>query len=324
MLRGLAVLLVAIFHIQYPLMERVPGTPDIILRIGEALQPFRMPLLFFLSGLLLPRSLTKPPRAYITGKLRGIAWPFALWTVIVAITFEALWRDEDRWWLLTDATAMLTGWQHLWFLSVLLVCYAVAPLTRLIPAWVLPLPLAFASSFLTSDGTWMEYGEKTLWYAAFFFAGAAVAPILVHWQRLSPVVPTAMLLFGLAWGFLAVQDQQLRTTLGFSTFILSLVGVLGLTWLSPRLPRSRFLEWVGRGSIVVYLVNLTTITIAFESIDALGIEDPWAIATILVVAGLIVPVAMVPLARTPLFAWTPRSASAADRPVAAEPPSPHR
>ena len=102
------------------------------------------------------------------------------------------------------------------------------------------------------------------------------------------------------------------------------VGVLGLTWLSPRLPRSRFLEWVGRGSIVVYLVNLTTITIAFESIDALGIEDPWAITTILVVAGLIVPVAMVPLARTPLFAWTPRSASAADRPVAAEPPSPHR
>ena len=55
MLRGLAVLLVAIFHIQYPLMERVHGTPDIILRIGEALQPFRMPLLFFLSGLLLPR-----------------------------------------------------------------------------------------------------------------------------------------------------------------------------------------------------------------------------------------------------------------------------
>src|SRR5690606_33076003 len=180
---------------------------------------------------------------------------FALWTVIVAITFEALWRDEDRWWLLTDVTAMLTGWQHLWFLSVLLVCYAVAPLTRLIPAWVLPLPLAFASSFLTSDSTWMEYGKETFWYAAFFFAGAAVAPILVLWQRLPPLIPPAMLLFGLAWGYLAVQDQQLRTTLGFSTIILSLVGVLGLTLLSPRLPRSRFLEWVGRGSIVVYLVN---------------------------------------------------------------------
>ncbi len=306
MLRGLAVLLVAVFHIQYPLMERVPGTPDVLLRVGESMQPFRMPLLFFLSGLLLPRSLAKPPRTYVTGKLRGLVWPFVLWTVIVAITFEALWRDEDRWWLLTDATAMLTGFQHLWFLSVLIVCYALAPLTRLVPAWVLPLPMAFASSFLTSDAPWVEYGEKVLWYGAFFFAGAAVAEVVTRWQRLSPLVPAGMLALALAWGYLAAQDQELRTTLGFASFIMSLVGVLGITWLAPRVPRIRFLEWAGRGSIVVYLVNLTTITLAFESIDALGIEQPWLITLILIVAGLVIPVAMVPLSRTVLFTWPAR------------------
>ena len=317
MLRGLAVLLVAVFHIQYPLVERVPGTPDVLLRLGESMQPFRMPLLFFLSGLLLPRSLAKPPRTYVTGKLRSLIWPFVLWTVIVAITFEALWRDEDRWWLLTDATAMLTGFQHLWFLSVLIVCYALAPLTQLVPAWVLPLPMAFASSFLTSDSSWVEYGEKVLWYGAFFFAGAAVAHVVTGWQRLSPLVPAGMLALTLVWGYLSAHDQELRTTLGFATFIMSLVGVLGITWLAPRLPRIRFLEWAGRGSIVIYLVNLTTITLAFESIDALGIEQPWLITLILIVAGLVIPVAMVPLSRTVLFTWPARRATAADRPAAA-------
>jgi hypothetical protein len=82
-------------------------------------------------------------------------------------------------------------------------------------------------------------------------------------------------------------------------------------------PRIRVLEWVGRGSIVVYLVNLTTITVAFETIDALGIEQPWLITAILIIAGLVIPVAMVPLSRTVLFTWPARRATAADRPAAA-------
>ncbi|WP_198394839.1 acyltransferase family protein [Brevibacterium yomogidense] len=309
MLRGLAVVLVAVFHIQYPLVERVPGTPDILLRFGEAMQPFRMPLLFFLSGLLLPRSLTKPAGAYVWGKVRGLVWPFVLWTLVVAVAFEALWRDDDPWWLLMDAPAMLMGWQHLWFLSVLIVCYAIAPLTRIVPAWVFPVPMAVVSSFMTSDVAWVDYGEKVLWYGAFFFAGAAVAGVMETWQRLSPVLPAVMVMFTVVWGYLAAQDAELRTTLGFATFTTSLVGVLAVTWLAPRLPRLRFLEWVGRGSIVVYLVNLTTITLAFETIDTVGITEPWSIIALLVIAGLVVPVAMVPLARTPLFVWpAPRTA----------------
>jgi uncharacterized membrane protein YgdD (TMEM256/DUF423 family) len=177
--------------------------------------------------------------------------------------------------------------------------------------------MAFASSFLTSDAAWVEYGEKVLWYGAFFFVGAAVAEVVTRWQRLSPLVPAGMLLLALVWGYLAAQDQELRTTLGFSSFILSLVGVLGITWLAPRVPRIRVLEWVGRGSIVVYLVNLTTITVAFETIDALGIEQPWLITAILIIAGLVIPVAMVPLSRTVLFTWPARRATAADRPAAA-------
>lgn len=313
MLRGLAVLLVALFHIQYPVGERVPGTPDELMRFGEAMQPFRMPLLFFLSGLLLPRSLAKPMKEYTAGKLRGLVWPFALWTAIVVVCFEVLWTDDDPLWLFKDVPAMLMGWQHMWFLSVLIVCYAVAPLTRFLPSWALPIPMAVASTLIVPDGSWAEYGQKVLWYGAFFFVGAAVSSYLHTWQGLHPALPAAMLAFTVVWGYVAAHDGELRTAMGFSTFLISLVGVLGVLWLAPRVPRIRFLEWAGRGSIVVYLVNLTAITVAFESIDALGITDAWAVVTILCIAGLALPLAMVPLSRTVLFTWPARHAPAPPR-----------
>lgn len=314
MLRGLAVVLVALFHIQYPLGERVPQTPDALMRVGEAMQPFRMPLLFFLSGLLLPRSLAKPAKDYTLGKLRGLVWPFALWTVIVVICCETLWADEDPLRLFRDVPALLMGWQHMWFLSVLIVCYACAPLALLVPAWVLPLPLAAGATFIAPDGSWGDYSQKVLWFGAFFFAGAAVSRYLHTWQVLRPLLPAAMLAFTVVWGYVAAQDEALRTERGFSTFLISLVGVLGVVWLAPRLPRIRFLEWAGRGSIVVYLVNLTSITVAFESIDAWGITDARAVIAILAVAGLAIPLALVPLARTILFTWpAPERSSVSSR-----------
>lgn len=311
MLRGLAVILVALFHIQYPLAERVPQTPDALMRVGEAMQPFRMPLLFFLSGLLLPRSLAKPARAYALGKLRGLVWPFALWTVIVVVCCEVLWAEEDPLRLFRDVPALLMGWEHMWFLSVLIVCYACAPLALLVPAWVLPLPLAAGAALVVPDEPWGDYSQKVLWFGAFFFAGAAVSRYLRTWQRLHPLLPAAMLAFTMAWGYVAAQDEALRTERGFSTFLISLVGVLGIVWLAPRLPRIRFLEWAGRGSIAIYLVNLTAITVAFESLDAWGITDAWAVLVILAVAGLAIPLALVPLSRTILFTW-PAPAAAPD------------
>ena len=160
--------------------------------------------------------------------------------------------------------------------------------------------MALASTFIVGDGSWSDYAQKVLWYEASFFAGATVSRHLRTWQRIHPALPAAMLAFTVAWGYVAAHDSELRTALGFSTFLLSLVGVLGVLWLAPRLPRIRFLEWVGRGSIVVYLVNLTTITVAFESIDALGITAPWAVIGLLLIAGLLVPRDGAPAEHDPL------------------------
>jgi fucose 4-O-acetylase-like acetyltransferase len=291
MLRGLAVLLVAAVHIQAPLAERVPETPKFVILAGNSIRPFRMPLLFFLSGLFLPASLKKRPKRYVMGKVKSLVWPFILWT---AITIVLLW--EIHW--IHRPEVLLTGLHHLWFLAVLIAYYAVAPLGRCIPfaAWLIPL-LVFAHF------AQQTHLERYLWFAIFFFAGAVLASRASAWQGLSWPLPALLLCFAGVWALIAAFDWKLRTEFSLFSFPAVISCILGLVWLAPRLPRSSFLEWVGRGSIVVYLTNLITITIAARLLHTFGIEQVWANVAALLFAGLLIPISLIPLKSTTLFVW---------------------
>ena len=68
-LRGIAVLLVVVLHgADIPYLNG-NGVEEWA-QVNRYLEPFRMPLLMFLSGILLPRSLAKPLRLYAWGRVR--------------------------------------------------------------------------------------------------------------------------------------------------------------------------------------------------------------------------------------------------------------
>ncbi len=97
--------------------------------------------MMFLSGLLLSGSLIKGPRVYTAGKLRAIAWPFLVWTLIAyayEITDHLL--GEGALELPTPIEAIVTPIGHLWFLQIIFLCYMIALALRsispLIPAAV--------------------------------------------------------------------------------------------------------------------------------------------------------------------------------------------
>ncbi|RHZ90307.1 acyltransferase, partial [Cereibacter sphaeroides] len=76
-LRGLSVLLVVVLHAN---TANIGGeTVGWWAEVNRHLTPFRMPLLMFMSGMLLYRSLAKPLPVYIWGKFAAIAWPLAVW-----------------------------------------------------------------------------------------------------------------------------------------------------------------------------------------------------------------------------------------------------
>src|SRR5208282_5215739 len=69
--------------------EIISPTP-IVRFVDEWIYAFHMPLFFFLSGLFLFRSTAKPWLEFVSDKLRSIAYPYFLWSVITLIFKAAL------------------------------------------------------------------------------------------------------------------------------------------------------------------------------------------------------------------------------------------
>lgn len=81
--RGLAVILVVLVHAMQR-AELFTGHEFTRLEtLTIIVTPLRLPAMFLLSGLFVTRSLAKGPAAYVTGKLRRIAWPYLLWSVLL-------------------------------------------------------------------------------------------------------------------------------------------------------------------------------------------------------------------------------------------------
>lgn len=121
LLRGISVLLIVVYHAN-PLSETAVGE-----WFDHFFQPYRVPLLLVLSGMLLPQSLRKGLKTYFDGKIRRIVWPLLVWTLaMMPFLADDLLRS-------TSPMLVLVLGTHLWFLWVLVAAYAIAPLSTSCP-----------------------------------------------------------------------------------------------------------------------------------------------------------------------------------------------
>lgn len=308
MLRGLAVLLVVLLH-----AAGIPRMNDAGAeqwsQLHQLMEPFRMPLLMFLSGLLLPRSLAKPAMVYVRGKLSGIAWPLALWLVLFGVVIYWNGPADPQYWLTGD---------YLWFLMALLICYALAMGLKLSlgptagagrdrNASPAPLTVGAALIALTMVAL-LHVGSpdqllisRTLYYGTFFFLGSACLPVLARWVRAPSWTALPVCLGAALCAYLSLSDPALRSGTIASAAVAS-TGIAAALWCAPRLPSSAtttFLSWLGRNSIVVYVTHFPLIILAFRATQALHL-DPVATVAICTVLGVAVTVLLVRLRP-----WTP-------------------
>lgn len=157
--RGLAIVLVVVFHGR-TVQARFGDVPVGLRELTEFFDPFRMPLLVFLSGMLLTRSLTKSPGAYALGKARGLAWPYVVWSVAFLAVVGDLTADS----LLAVLGSPLS---HLWYLSYLLGYYALAWGLHALRVPFLPVVLVSLGAAGMLDGGWC----RMVFLFAFFAAG---------------------------------------------------------------------------------------------------------------------------------------------------------
>lgn len=286
LLRGGAVLLVVLWH-ALSVPEQFDGleTTKRIEQLNAAVSPFRIPTLLVLSGLLLERSLSKGRWRYLTGKLRHIAWPYALWLVLIFVAMGWLTR-------LAEPAVWLSG-GILWYLAVLLFSYVVAMLR---PRW-LPWGLCILALLVPLWVLEPESGmlNRYLWFGAFFFLGTTVRPHLAALQQRMPGWGAALLAaVALVGGAAAVLGEVVYQTPTY--FLVSVAGILFVLWCAPRIPSSpltRVLQWYGRNSIVVYVGHALAMYVTIRVLVATGAHHSPVAYLWLAIAGFGVPTLLV-------------------------------
>lgn len=275
-LRGVAILLMLLWHATA--VPRLHGivVPDVLVAVNDALLPFRMPTLMFLSGLLLPRSLSKPLVTYLRGKVALVWWPYLLWVVLflaMSGTQTPLWHPK-----------LYLAKGYLWYLFFLGVFYLVAPLVRRVPTALVCGVLLVASFVVDSP-----LAHRMLYFAVFFFLGCWVA------ERGDDVVgrigrsrARVALLAAVAVA-LAVASAVVDLRYVSLTVPGSVAGIVVAVLAARRLPSARTarLRAVGRSSIVFYTAHFPVMQVVATWLGGRG--APWWVAVpALLVAALAV------------------------------------
>ena len=121
--KGYGIVLVVLAHAFRGLLNNDIGTWTPTSRFFDAwIYACHMPLFFLVSGLLLPRSIEKPWRVFISDKVRTIAYPYFIWSVITVLIKAALGPVTTNPYSLSDLPLIFYApLDQYWFLYVLFI-----------------------------------------------------------------------------------------------------------------------------------------------------------------------------------------------------------
>lgn len=262
-LRGTAVLLVLVFHSASLLRYADLPVPRSAELLDAAVAPFRIPLLVLLSGTLLPRSVAKGSRDYLVGKWRAIAWPYLLWTAVYAVLTWPGGAGPLTWYL----PGLLRGGTYLWYLFFLLVFYVVALPLRRVPRLPAALGLLLVSELLP-DGT--KYLERPCYLMALFLVGWWIAD---DPARLRAVLSSHRVLAVAAVLLVPAVLWAPDGGYGPRSIVATLAGACLAAALAARCGGAQLLRplrFVGRNSVVFYVVHFPVIYVVVHVAAALG------------------------------------------------------
>jgi fucose 4-O-acetylase-like acetyltransferase len=271
-MRGAAIFLVVFWHASGILILFGYEVPRWLVVLNETFSSYRMPILMTLSGMLLASSLAKPLPGYAWGKIANILWPFLLW---LTINYAVIGYDVPIW------SREVWAKSYLWFLYYLLVFYALAPLLRAVPTWLLVV-LPWLATMLPIG----EDSRRFLFLAGFFFFGrwisehrGVVERVLASrrlWLLAPVVVPfsIAFAAFG-PWRYYGVLAPFSAAGILLGIAVARMPGVAR---------RTDALRFVGRNSIVYYVSHFPVTVGVVALAGRAGLDSSWTVLLGFVVA----------------------------------------
>jgi uncharacterized membrane protein YcfT len=286
MFRGLAVAFV-IFHHSVSVLEwdGKPGHP-IFTVIDSVFDPYRMPGLVLVAGMLVEQSAAKGFRRYAQGKVAAIVWPLAVWGVVMPL---AIYQQFT----LTDLRAILTpSHPTLWFLWFLAVFYALYFATRSLNPLAVAI-VAFALATVLPD--WYKLDRLVLLYG-FFVMGVFAFRHIRQWSPWVKSAPgtIAVALLAAALSLQSVLDSNPQYDPFLAVWVI--VGIAALIRVCMALeankPIAAVLCYLGQNSLIFYVTHFPVVLIGYRLLYDAGVTRSVAIVPTLFVVSILVCWAM--------------------------------
>ena len=296
--RGLGIILVVVGHGLPGLTSAglLPDTEGWEL-LNRWIYAFHMPLFFFVSGLFATAAARHGLGPLIEGKLRTIAWPYFVWSVLQTLAMLAV-----------GGTNQTTGWAALpailwqpimqfWFLYALFVSfvvYGVLVRAGLGPRAVFAVAAAlYLVPRFGSLGSWgVAYSVAN--HMIYFAAGLLVAGRVHGWlERLS-----GMSALSAAAGALALMTAGVVAGLDREPLVKPALATLGVaaTALIAHRCESATLSDLGRLSLQIYVAHtLASAGMRIALARTLHVTTPWIHVPVGLVAGLALPLLLAAL-----------------------------
>lgn len=260
-LRATAVFLVVLEHAVILTPGELPGAVE---HANDLMTPFRIPTLMFLSGMLLHRSLAKPLREYVTGKVSRIAWPFLVWSAVILLVKIPGETPTG-----IVHSVLLSPQSPMWYLAYLFVFYLVA---LVLPAGVRPwviVPALVGAVLVPADGNW----ERFLCTLAFFLAGDLFARhagrLTAALRHRSILVPLVVLAVALALASTLGHDVRYKALYAIPTLAGILAAIPAFQWFSTTRVGER-ISSLGALTIVFYVVSYPAQLVGWHALEAVG------------------------------------------------------
>lgn len=265
--RGAAIIMVVIFHSTSLLRFGTDQQPAALVEVNNLLSPYRMPLLTFLSGFLAYKSISKTAGVFVWGKVRNLVWPYLIWTAVYALTAGAEYS-------FTDHELYIS---YLWYLGYICVYYFASWVMKKVPRIPLVLSAFAIAALIPAD---IDAARRFFFLMAVFFLGEIahsahdswVAVLKSRWTLVS-LVAVAAVSVALFRGSIVLYDPMWASA--------TIAGLILACWAFSRLTRftetapMRALEFMGKNSVVFYVVHFPTIWAVMVTLGGLGIDNPW-------------------------------------------------
>ena len=261
--KGVGIFLVVFGHALGSLVDSSILEPSIIVRASyQWIYAFHMPLFFFISGLFVHRSASKPLTKFVVDKFMVIAYPYFVWSVLQTVLQVVLSRHVNHPATLADLwqityKPILEFW-FLYTLFVILLIYAVAHKLRVSPVQFLVLSILFY--YLPRNVELGSWGVLYLvkYYALYLAIGALVGTtgaISGLRQLKTPLLLTiascGFLAVGLAVWLNLVSNELLKPEVA----LFGIIASVALSILLERFSMTGFIEQWGRSSLEIYVAH---------------------------------------------------------------------